>query len=167
MNYEFNEGDYVEDIDGRIGYIDYICDCEECQKRGFNEPKIHYSDGEEDYITIYQLNNLENNFRRIGKYDFTKVKRVCIDRSDFYIYKSTHIDKNDDDTYKITNIMVSSKGSEVVIEYPRVNISLDHSFNIMDYDGLNGIFPFPVFEKVEVLCDKDDRELVNMQIIEK
>lgn len=73
MNYEFNEGDYVEDVDGNIGYIDYICDCEECKRRGFNEPHIVYPNYDDDYIYRYQLKNPEKHFKRIGKYDFTKL----------------------------------------------------------------------------------------------
>lgn len=70
--YDFHVGDYVEDIDGNIGYIDFICDCEKCKERRFNEPRIHYISGETDYITVYQLENLEKSYRRIGKYEFVK-----------------------------------------------------------------------------------------------
>lgn len=70
--YDFYVGDYVEDIDGNVGYIDFICDCEKCKERGFNEPRIRYASGEEDYITVYQLEHLEKLYRRIGKYEFAK-----------------------------------------------------------------------------------------------
>ena len=70
--YDFHVGDYVEDIDGNVGYIDFICDCEKCKERGFNEPRIRYASGEEDYITVYQLEHLEKLYRRIGKYEFVK-----------------------------------------------------------------------------------------------
>ena len=32
---EFHEGDYVENNDGRTGYVSSICHCDECKKRGF------------------------------------------------------------------------------------------------------------------------------------
>lgn len=70
--YDFRVGDYVEDIDGNVGYIDFICDCDKCKERRFNEPRIRYQSGETDYITVYQLNNLEKSYRRIGKYEFSK-----------------------------------------------------------------------------------------------
>ena len=53
---KFNIGDFVENRDGRIGYISDICHCDECRKRGFFEPTIQYSDGTSDYIS-YQLSN--------------------------------------------------------------------------------------------------------------
>lgn len=70
--YDFRVGDYVEDIDGNVGYIDFICDCDKCRERGFNEPRICYKSGETDYITVHQLDNLEKSYRRIGKYEFSK-----------------------------------------------------------------------------------------------
>ena len=70
--YDFHVGDYVEDIDGNVGYIDFICDCDKCKERGFNEPRIHYTSGETDYITVYQLEHLDKSYRRIGKYEFVK-----------------------------------------------------------------------------------------------
>lgn len=70
--YDFRVGDYVEDIDGNVGYIDFICDCDKCKERKFDEPRIRYTSGETDYITVYQLEHLEKLYRRIGKYEFTK-----------------------------------------------------------------------------------------------
>ena len=70
--YDFHVGDYVEDIDGNVGYIDFICDCDKCKERGFDEPRIRYISGETDYITVYQLEHLDKSYRRIGKYEFTK-----------------------------------------------------------------------------------------------
>lgn len=70
--YDFRVGDYVEDINGNVGYIDFICDCDKCKERRFNEPRIRYNSGETDYITVYQLDNLEKSYRRIGKYEFSK-----------------------------------------------------------------------------------------------
>lgn len=33
MDIKFNEGDFVKNRDGRIGYISHICRCDECKKR--------------------------------------------------------------------------------------------------------------------------------------
>ena len=70
--YDFRVGDYVEDIDGNVGYIDFICDCDKCKERKFDEPRIRYTSGETDYITVYQLEHLDKLYRRIGKYEFAK-----------------------------------------------------------------------------------------------
>ena len=70
--YDFHVGDYVEDIDGNVGYIDCICDCDKCKERKFDEPRIRYTSGETDYITVYQLEHLDKLYRRIGKYEFAK-----------------------------------------------------------------------------------------------
>ena len=74
--YQFNVGDFVEDVDGNVGYINFICDCEKCKERGFNEPRIQYMSGETDYITIYDLERLEKIYRRIGKYEFAKKESI-------------------------------------------------------------------------------------------
>ena len=70
--YDFHVGDFVEDIDGNVGYIDFICDCDKCKERGFDEPRIRYISGETDYITVYQLEHLDKSYKRIGKYEFKK-----------------------------------------------------------------------------------------------
>ena len=35
-------GMYVRTFKGKIGKVEYICDCEECQKRNYLEPVIFY-----------------------------------------------------------------------------------------------------------------------------
>lgn len=72
FKYQFNVGDFVEDIDGNIGYIDFICECENCKERGFNEPRIRYVSGETDYIMVHQLEYLDKSYKRIGKYEFKR-----------------------------------------------------------------------------------------------
>ena len=96
--YDFHVGDYVEDIDGNVGYIDFICDCDKCKERGFNEPRIHYTSGETDYITVYQLEHLEKLYRRIGKYEFTK-KTPIIKSIDSIIVTGT---TEEDEPFKMT-----------------------------------------------------------------
>lgn len=63
IDIEFHEGDFVENNDGKIGYISSICHCDECKKRGFFEPTIKYSDGTEDYIGNYSVNFVPYNYK--------------------------------------------------------------------------------------------------------
>lgn len=72
MKYEFHVGDYVEKDNGKTGYIDSICQCEDCAARGFYEPYVIYPDGDGDYITVYEYKNGFPGYKRIGQYDFTK-----------------------------------------------------------------------------------------------
>lgn len=65
-NIKFHIGDFVEDKDGKVGYISDICHCEECEKRGFFEPTIQYLDGTSDYISNYSANNIFKDYKQIG-----------------------------------------------------------------------------------------------------
>ena len=91
--YDFHVGDYVEDINGNVGYIDFICDCDKCKERGFNEPRIHYISGEEDYITVYQLDHLDKLYRRIGKYEFVKKTPIVKSIDSIIVTGTTDEDK--------------------------------------------------------------------------
>lgn len=68
---QFHEGDYVESRDGKIGYISYICHCDECKKRGFFEPTITYSDGTTDYIGNYSVKTVPSDYKQIGIQKFS------------------------------------------------------------------------------------------------
>ena len=68
--YDFKPGDYVEDRDGNVGYIDFICDCSECRRRGWLEPHVIYPRYDSDYIYRYEMEEPEKYYRRIGKYQF-------------------------------------------------------------------------------------------------
>lgn len=72
MKYDFRVGDYVEDATGRVGYIQSICQCEQCKVRGFYEPFVLYTDGNSDCITVYEYEKGFPGYKRIGQYDFTK-----------------------------------------------------------------------------------------------
>lgn len=63
-----HEGDYVETADGRVGYVKGICRCEKCRERGFYEPIVHFTDGEEDCITKYEAENGFKGYKRIGRW---------------------------------------------------------------------------------------------------
>ena len=71
MDIKFHEGDFVENSDGRVGYISAICKCDECERRGFYEPKIEYTDGSEDYITNISVKNIPLNYKQIGMQKFS------------------------------------------------------------------------------------------------
>lgn len=66
MEIKFNEGDFVKNRDGRIGYISHICKCDECKKRGFFEPTIGYTDGSEEDISKSMLANVPVDYEQIG-----------------------------------------------------------------------------------------------------
>ena len=91
--YDFHVGDYVEDIDGNVGYIDFICDCDKCKERGFDEPRIRYTSGETDYITVYQLEHLDKSYKRIGKYEFKKKAPIIKSIDSITVYSTTDEDK--------------------------------------------------------------------------
>ncbi len=67
-----HEGDFVETVDGRVGYIKRICRCEKCRERGFYEPIVHFTDGEEDCITKYEAENGFKGYKRIGRWENEK-----------------------------------------------------------------------------------------------
>lgn len=64
-----HEGDFVETVDGRVGYIKSICRCEKCRERGFYEPTVHFTDGEEDCITKYEAETGFKGYKRIGRWE--------------------------------------------------------------------------------------------------
>ena len=69
MPENLHEGDFVETVDGRVGYIKSICRCEKCRERGFYEPTVHFADGEEDCITKYEVENGFKGYKRIGRWE--------------------------------------------------------------------------------------------------
>lgn len=95
MKYEFHVGDYVEDITGRNGYINSICQCKACKERGFYEPYVMYNNGDCDYITVHECEKRFPSYNRIGQYDFTKkdegkIEPLCEEYTkSFPIYKTT------------------------------------------------------------------------------
>ena len=68
---QFHEGDYVENNDGKVGYISSICHCDECKKRGFFEPTITYSDGTTDYISNHSVKTVSSDYKQIGTQKFS------------------------------------------------------------------------------------------------
>ena len=92
--YDFHVGDYVEDIGGNVGYIDFICDCDKCKERGFDEPRIRYTSGETDYITVYQLESLDKSYKRIGKYEFKKKAPIVKSVDSITVFGTTDENKS-------------------------------------------------------------------------
>ena len=68
---QFHEGDFVENSNGKIGYISSICHCDECKERGFFEPTITYSDGTTDYINNYSIKSVPFDYKQIGTQKFS------------------------------------------------------------------------------------------------
>lgn len=90
MNYEFHVGDYVEDIRGHTGYIKDVseesntftivwrnyCGIDYTQMRWFD----HYAPNRRKW---------EDDFTRIGEYDFTKKEKKTIKKLNLQGYLST------------------------------------------------------------------------------
>lgn len=108
--YDFHVGDYVEDINGNVGYIDFICDCDKCKERKFDEPRIRYTSGETDYITVSQLEHLDKSYKRIGKYEFAKKPPIVKSIDSITVTGIT----DDESPYKIT--LTEFDGNEVKLE---------------------------------------------------
>lgn len=125
--YDFRVGDYVEDIDGNVGYIDFICDCDKCKERKFDEPRIRYTSGETDYITVYQLEHLEKLYRRIGKYEFSK-KEPIIKTIDTITATGT---TEDDEPFTIT----FSDFDRDKVEIESVNNNEKKTLSLIIHDG--------------------------------
>lgn len=86
--YEFHNGDYVETLDGRIGYITYLTD--DFFMTCLNDiPMAKHS--------YYLKDDLSKTYKRIGKYDFTK------DKNKVEILESKidwNFDKKDERTFR-------------------------------------------------------------------
>ena len=75
MNYEFHVGDYVETVDGWIGYIESIHDL----LHGVTGLYVRFRD---DNCHCFEVTNetISSNFNRIGAYDFTKKEKKKIEQ---------------------------------------------------------------------------------------
>mgnify|MGYP004715373203 CR=1 FL=1 len=74
-----NVGDFVTTVDNRTGFVSDICNCEECEKRGFYELHIKYTDGSEDWITKHRADHLSDFYEKIGTFEFKKTPTLLID----------------------------------------------------------------------------------------
>lgn len=79
----FNIGDEVITYDGRKGKIVDICYCEECERRGFYEPKVLYDEYDDvEYITNVDRDYNFDDFYKIGN---TVFGNADISKIDFEI----------------------------------------------------------------------------------
>ena len=85
MNYEFHVGDYVETVDGWIGYVDYwkIYWSEVCHEPALILRGIAKKDGKELPMDFnFVCSDIPRHFNRIGKYtfgNFTKKEKKKIE----------------------------------------------------------------------------------------
>ena len=88
MNYEFHVGDYVETVDGWIGYVDYwkIYWSEVCHESALLLRGIAKKDGKELPMDFnFVCSDIPRHFNRIGKYTFwhfTKKEKKKIEMID-------------------------------------------------------------------------------------
>ena len=119
MKYEFHVGDYVEDVTGRIGYICSFCKCKYCKKRGFYEPHVMYSNGDCDYITVYEYEKGFPSYKRIGQYEFTekndnKIEPLCEEYTKSFPICKITTTNNDSEWRSIDIGAVGKKINELV-----------------------------------------------------
>lgn len=62
---------------GKIGKIVKLCDCEQCEARGYYEPIIEYAHNERDYVNGYWKDNLKASHNII---DLIEVGDVIVDK---------------------------------------------------------------------------------------
>lgn len=73
MNYEFHVGDYVETVDGWVGYVDYwkIYWSDVCHEHALILRGIAKKDGKELPMDFnFVCSDIPRHFNRIGKYTF-------------------------------------------------------------------------------------------------
>ena len=91
MNYEFHVGDYVETVDGWIGYVDYwkIYWSEVCHEPALLLRGIAKKDGKELPMDFnFVCSDIPRHFNRIGKYTFghfTKKEKKKIERLNYIV----------------------------------------------------------------------------------
>lgn len=77
----FKVGDQVITDDGCVGVIKSICDCERCKKRGFYEPNVEMTIGNDQiWITDTDKKNGFISFYKIGKRVFGNVDKEATKR---------------------------------------------------------------------------------------
>ena len=121
MNYEFHVGDYVETVDGWVGYVDYwkIYWSEVCHEQALFLKGIAKKDGKELPMDFnFVCSDIPRHFNRIGKYTFeyfTKKEKTKIEQLDYIVTDA-------DMSYQLTAL--KSKINTLV---DAVNLLLDKS----------------------------------------
>lgn len=76
----FKVGDEVITSTGKVGKITSICDCENCEERGFYEPTVETEDGDRIYLTDNDKRVNFRSFYKIGDQVFGNIdKGVLLD----------------------------------------------------------------------------------------
>lgn len=68
------------------------------------------------------------------------VERKIISNEATPQYQSTVVSKNDDKTYEVKHIFVDEDGREILVRYPRVEITIDT--NIDAFNLFPRVFPY-------------------------
>ena len=121
MNYEFHVGDYVETVDGWVGYIDYwkIYWSEVCHEHTLLLKGIAKKDGKELPMTFdFVCSDIPRHFSRIGKYtfgNFTKKEKKKIEPiSDCNKHIFANAIKSDNQLVKVVSDDILNKINELV-----------------------------------------------------
>lgn len=121
MNYEFHVGDYVETVDGAVGYIISV---EDDAFTWVNHTPIR--DGDDVYYNVEQRNfysSVKDVFARIGAYDFTKKEKKKIEPiSDCNKHIFTNAIRSDNHLVRVVSDDILNKINELV---DSVNLLLD------------------------------------------
>ena len=122
MNYEFHVGDYVETLDGKVGYVYYFRP---------NVLVFKIPDGSQYEIHTDVLdwsNHPENVFKRIGSYDFTKKEKKKIEPiSDCNKHFFINAIKSDNQLVRMVSADILNKINELV---DAVNELMDKENNV-------------------------------------
>ena len=121
MNYEFHVGDYVETVDGWIGYVDYwkIYWSEVCHEPALLLRGIAKKDGEELPMDFnFVCSDIPRHFNRIGKYTFwhfTKKEKKKIEPiSDCNKHIFANAIKSDNHLVRVVSDDILNKINELV-----------------------------------------------------
>ena len=131
MNYEFHVGDYVETVDGWIGYVDYwkIYWSEVCHEPALLLRGIAKKDGKELPMDFnFVCSDIPRHFNRIGKYtfgNFTKKEKKKIEPiSDCNKHIFANAIRSDNHLVRVVSDDILNKINELV---DAVNLLLDKS----------------------------------------
>ena len=121
MNYEFHVGDYVETVDGWIGYVDYwkIYWSEVCHEPALLLRGISKKDGKELPMDFnFVCSDIPLHFNRIGKYtfgNFTKKEKKKIEPiSDCNKHIFANAIKSDNHLVRVVSNDILNKINELV-----------------------------------------------------
>ena len=121
MNYEFHVGDYVETVDGWIGYVDYwkIYWSEVCHEPALLLRGIAKKDGKELPMDFnFVCSDIPRHFNRIGKYtfgNFTKKEKKKIEPiSDCNKHIFANAIKSDNHLVRVVSDDILNKINELV-----------------------------------------------------